>query len=72
MIDSHSPQSNDPNLESAMKQFIAQTKAQQLAVLKNMVCMGEAEELLQEAYLKIYLLVQKTLINNNHYSNLLC
>jgi len=59
MIDSHSPQSNDPNLESAMKQFIAQTKAQQLAVLKNMVCMGEAEELLQEAYLKIYLLVQK-------------
>jgi RNA polymerase sigma-70 factor (ECF subfamily) len=59
MIDSHNQQSNNPNLESAMKQFIAQTKAQQLAVLKNMVCMGEAEELLQEAYLKIYLLVQK-------------
>ncbi|PKG98594.1 RNA polymerase sigma factor [Paraglaciecola sp. MB-3u-78] len=59
MIDSHSPQSNDPNLESAMQQFIAQTKAQQLAILKNMVYKGEAEEILQEAYLKIYLLVQK-------------
>jgi RNA polymerase sigma factor (sigma-70 family) len=59
MIDSNSPQSNDPNLESAMQEFIVQTKAQQLAILQNMVCMGEAEEILQEAYLKIYLLVQK-------------
>ena len=48
-----------PNLETALKQFIVQTKAQQLAVLKNMLGMAEAEEILQEAYLKIYLLLQK-------------
>ena len=48
-----------PNLETALKQFIVQTKARQLAVLKNMLGMAEAEEILQEAYLKIYLLLQK-------------
>ncbi|WP_339719646.1 sigma-70 family RNA polymerase sigma factor [uncultured Paraglaciecola sp.] len=47
------------NFEAAMQEFIARTKPQQLAVLVNMVSMGEAEEILQEAYLKIYLLVSK-------------
>jgi RNA polymerase sigma-70 factor (ECF subfamily) len=47
------------NFEGAMGEFIAHTKPQQLAVLVNMVSMGEAEEILQEAYLKIYLLVSK-------------
>ena len=45
------------SFEGAMGEFIAQTKSQQLSVLANMVSMGEAEEILQEAYLKIYLLV---------------
>ena len=49
------------SLENALGEFIAHTKAQQLAVLANMVCMAEAEEILQEAYLKIYLLVSKNI-----------
>ena len=47
------------SFEGALEQFIANTKSQQLAVLANMVSMAEAEEILQEAYLKIYLLVSK-------------
>jgi RNA polymerase sigma-70 factor (ECF subfamily) len=47
------------SFEGAMGEFIAKTKSQQLAILVNMVSMGEAEEILQEAYLKIYLLVSK-------------
>ncbi|WP_299075055.1 sigma-70 family RNA polymerase sigma factor [uncultured Paraglaciecola sp.] len=47
------------SIENALKKFIAQTKAQQLAVLVKMVGLAEAEEILQEAYLKIYLLVNK-------------
>lgn len=50
---------NSLSLEGALEQFIVHTKAQQLAVLAKMVCMAEAEEILQEAYLKIYLLVSK-------------
>lgn len=45
--------------ETALEEFIAHTKPQQLAVLASMVSMAEAEEILQEAYLKIYLLVSK-------------
>jgi RNA polymerase sigma factor (sigma-70 family) len=51
--------SNLISFESALEQFIAKTKSQQLAVLANMVSTAEAEEILQEAYLKIYLLVSK-------------
>jgi RNA polymerase sigma factor (sigma-70 family) len=51
--------SNLISFESALEQFIANTKSQQLAVLANMVSTAEAEEILQEAYLKIYLLVSK-------------
>jgi RNA polymerase sigma factor (sigma-70 family) len=47
------------SFEGALEQFIAHTKSQQLAILANMVSMAEAEEILQEAYLKIYLLVSK-------------
>ncbi len=47
------------SFEGAMAEFIAQTKPQQLAVLVNMLSMAEAEEILQEAYLKVYLLVSK-------------
>ncbi|MEP1445339.1 MAG: sigma-70 family RNA polymerase sigma factor [Paraglaciecola sp.] len=47
------------NFEEALQEFIAQTKPQQLALLAKMVSMGEAEEILQEAYLKIYLFVSK-------------
>ena len=47
------------SFEGALEAFIAHTKAQQLAVLANMVSLAEAEEILQEAYLKIYLLVSK-------------
>lgn len=47
------------SFERAMGEFIARTKSQQLSVLVKMVCMGDAEEILQEAYLKIFLLVNK-------------
>jgi RNA polymerase sigma-70 factor (ECF subfamily) len=51
--------SNLISFESALEQFIANTKSQQLAILANMVSMAEAEEILQEAYLKIYMLANK-------------
>ena len=47
------------SFEEALKAFISQTKSQQLAVLVKMVSLAEAEEILQEAYLKIYLLLSK-------------
>jgi RNA polymerase sigma-70 factor (ECF subfamily) len=59
------------SFESAMKEFMAQTKPQLLAVLVKMVSMGEAEDILQEAYLKIYLLVSKNPNKNKPLSQLL-
>lgn len=50
---------NALSFEDALTEFIAQTKRPQLAILAKMVGMAEAEEILQEAYLKLYLLASK-------------
>ncbi|GAC15324.1 RNA polymerase sigma factor [Aliiglaciecola lipolytica] len=57
--------------DDALKEFMMRTKPQLLNMLANMVNVAEAEEILQEAYLKIYLLVSKNPNKQNPLQQLL-
>jgi RNA polymerase sigma-70 factor (ECF subfamily) len=52
--------STRPAINAAMSEFVKRTRSTQLFFLRTMVSGAEAEEILQEAYLKIFLLVDKT------------
>lgn len=50
--------SDKPDLDWAMKRFVEHTKSRQLQFLRTLLNAAEAEEVLQEAYLKIFLLLK--------------
>ncbi|GAB2693759.1 RNA polymerase sigma factor [Aliiglaciecola aliphaticivorans] len=62
---------NTGGFELALEEFISRSKPQLLKILSNMVNVAEAEEILQEAYLKIYLLVSKNPNKENPLQQLL-
>lgn len=57
-------------LDEALSNLIAQSKSNLLCFLRKFISNGEAEEIAQEAYLKIYLLVKEK-PNHHNYAELL-